>query len=724
MKTRLQNKFTILLSGLLLLVLPITFSLPTCYSAPAYAAKEDSATVLEQQAETLAQTKSTIARGTVSWDKLKPAIESYLGTPYKWGGKSPKGWDCSGFVWWVLHKHYNVTAKGEGTSHLMSHYNSSAYRVYDSRTSGLNYSSAVSKGIIHPGDIIVFLDPSGVDVHTAIAGDGTYIYHAWSEYYGTCKTKFEKVWAEDGINHRGFKADPNIPSHLNERSRGHNATAYGSGTYANFVVFRGLSQGGIIDFTKASANLSTTDKNPHYSLKGAVYQVKNSQNKVVATLTTDEHGRAKTGRLPFDTYTVKETKASPGYALDTKTYTVKLSSSDHAVNGIPTHNLLVKEQPQLYRESAHALLSINKLDGETNSQKPQGETTLEGAVFEIKHYAINAVKSVNELEGLKPTKTWKVTTNAEGTASIVPSKQEGTSLAGIPLGVLTIQEVSAPRGYLINNEKVLVNLTKNGQEQYIPFKQPFAIKDNPIRGDFMLLKTDEADRPLQNAIFTITSEATGYYLTLKTDENGYATTQGMKLLPPDKKPTEPTDQTSPIDPMKPTDQERPTALKDNFIDQSESAPKSQPASEATPEDEQQKPGEQNRGALPYGTYIVHEETPPEGYLSIEDFNITIDRDQQFVFIQLKDKRIPEPESKPEPEPESKPEPESEPQPEPKPEVQPEAKPKPESKPLLRLPSTGDNLPACIGSLVNIISHFEIPNGLLLNETTCHSSDNR
>ncbi len=44
----------------------------------------------------------------VSKDTLVLTAQQFLGTPYLWGGKSPKGWDCSGFTQ-VLYKMHGYT---------------------------------------------------------------------------------------------------------------------------------------------------------------------------------------------------------------------------------------------------------------------------------------------------------------------------------------------------------------------------------------------------------------------------------------------------------------------------------------------------------------------------------------------------------------------------------------------------------------------------------------
>lgn len=45
---------------------------------------------------------------TVNRDSIVSYAQQFIGTPYLWGGSSKKGFDCSGFVYYVF-KHFNIT---------------------------------------------------------------------------------------------------------------------------------------------------------------------------------------------------------------------------------------------------------------------------------------------------------------------------------------------------------------------------------------------------------------------------------------------------------------------------------------------------------------------------------------------------------------------------------------------------------------------------------------
>ena len=101
-----------------------------------------------------AGSSATITDGQAIVNKAK----QYLGTPYVWGGASPNGFDCSGFVYYVL-----KTLGYPSYRMLVDQYNQGTY---------------VSKANLQPGDIVFFHGTYGSGIsHAGIyVGNGQFIH--------------------------------------------------------------------------------------------------------------------------------------------------------------------------------------------------------------------------------------------------------------------------------------------------------------------------------------------------------------------------------------------------------------------------------------------------------------------------------------------------------------------------------------------------------------------
>ena len=78
----------------------------------------------------------SVQSGPVTGDQIAAKAKQYLGVPYQWGGASPSGFDCSGFVYYVL------TSLGIRVSRTIN-------PMY-------NEGKAVSKSDLQPGDVVFF----------------------------------------------------------------------------------------------------------------------------------------------------------------------------------------------------------------------------------------------------------------------------------------------------------------------------------------------------------------------------------------------------------------------------------------------------------------------------------------------------------------------------------------------------------------------------------------
>ena len=340
-------------------------------------------------------------------------------------------------------------------------------------------------------------------------------------------------------------------------------------------VYRAFT--GSLELIKSSANQTITNGNSCYSLKGAVYGL--YQNGIeIARKTTDVNGYAKFENVTAGNYDLKEITPPKGYALDKTIYPVTIDSSQ-------TTRVDVKDYPQ----SDPVSILLGKVDKDTTQNMPQGSASLEGAEFTIKYYAVQSDKDPAET-GKKPVRTWIMKTDENGKCRLDEKyKVSGDEfwknpfgVATLPLGTITIQETKAPKGYLLNEEIFVRQITSKGTAESVETYNMPTIEEEVIRGDIQLVKYGETNdepgdsgadikKPLKDIKFHLTSKTTGDVYTIITDEQGVATTKQL--------------------------------------------------------------GTSDRGNLPFDTYTVSEESPYPEYDIIAPFEVTVDEEgKTYTYI--------------------------------------------------------------------------------------------
>ena len=171
-----------------------------------------------------------------------------------------------------------------------------------------------------------------------------------------------------------------------------------------------------INLTKTSANVSITNGDSGYSLAGAVYKIYNSSGTEVASITTDSSGKGTSNvKLKNGTYTAVESKAPPGYALDTTRHTVRINNANAALN--------VSDVPLI------KTVTLTKTSANTSITAGNSNYSLAGAVYDV--YEGNSATG---------TPVASFTTNSSGKATL--------SRTLIPNTTYTILERTPPPGYV------------------------------------------------------------------------------------------------------------------------------------------------------------------------------------------------------------------------------------------------------------------------------------
>ncbi len=90
-------------------------------------------------------------------ERIAGKAKSYIGTPYRYGGASPKGFDCSGL-----------------TSYVFAHY---GYKLPREAKKQMGFGKPVSRSRLKPGDLVFFKISWYGNYHVGIfIGDGKFVH--------------------------------------------------------------------------------------------------------------------------------------------------------------------------------------------------------------------------------------------------------------------------------------------------------------------------------------------------------------------------------------------------------------------------------------------------------------------------------------------------------------------------------------------------------------------
>ena len=271
-----------------------------------------------------------------------------------------------------------------------------------------------------------------------------------------------------GLNYSypGYEVDPEADVYSSKGRYDCSATIYASyvtdeGALQDLIMSSGCTlratQGKLnLKKTAASTTYNYLSNSPNnYSLSGAEYGIytDSSCTNKIATLTTDASGNSNSVDLDIGTYYVKETKASPGFRIDTKVHTAYVS-----LNNTTTISSL--EDP-IDDPINLVLTKTSSLDGYYIENLDQAE-------FTVRYYDTQA----NSISGLSPKYTWVFKPIMENGKAILRLDKShylrgdalilgsGNTLR-IPLGVFTIEETKAPQYYARDTQIYLGKNTNN-----------------------------------------------------------------------------------------------------------------------------------------------------------------------------------------------------------------------------------------------------------------------
>lgn len=179
-------------------------------------------------------------------------------------------------------------------------------------------------------------------------------------------------------------------------------------------------------------------------------------------LVTDENGYAKTKALPYGVYVLEQIKGAPGHELKGPIL-FEIDGTEDILNPPP---LTLSDRPIRYR------LRLIKTDSET------GKTiTLSGVSFKLRDETGEFVTQTVSYPTLQETDTF--VTDETGSVTLPET---------LTWGLYFVEEVTAPKGYLIREEALPVFVGQDGDVPGETYQIDAEVPNEPVKGRILLEK--------------------------------------------------------------------------------------------------------------------------------------------------------------------------------------------------------------------------------------------
>jgi len=278
---------------------------------------------------------------------------------------------------------------------------------------------------------------------------------------------------------------------------------------------------GIIKVIKKDAETGKVVKK-----EGTVFDIYNSNNTKVTSITTNNEGVATSGLLDYGYYSVKESKAPNGYTIN-----VEVSDKVGVIENGKTYEVTISNN------RVRGSISISKEDNITEKEA-QGEATLEGATYAV--FARNNI--------VDPADSSVIYATNQKVGELVTNENGNATLSDLYLGEYYLKELKPSNGYTLDTSTYNFDLTYESQNVGLVTKK-LDVKERVISQAFQIIKISSDDNGeaelLENAEFTIKSQkdidkygswekapiakdANGEIAAkLVTDKNGYAVSERL-----------------------------------------------------------------------------------------------------------------------------------------------------------------------------------------------------